>query len=256
VKLEGKVAVITGGAGGIGMEIARRFAAEGARVAIADIDGAKAAAAAAELKGAGLAIAMDVTDEAQVNAGFSGIVKAWGGVDILVSNAGSYFLHFMDRMPFAEWRKMLSTHLDGAFLTTRACLQHMYGAKRGGTIIYMGSVYSKEASSGTAAYVTSKHGLAGLCKVVAREGARHNVRSYIICPGFVRTPAIESQFPVIARSFGISEDRVAKDVLLRSTVDGEFTTTAEVADVALFFATFESNALTGQSLYVSHGATM
>ena len=155
--------------------------------------------------------------------------------------------------PFADWKKLLAVHLDGAFLTTRASLRHMYRQARGGSVIYMGSVHSKEASVLKAPYVTAKHGLEGLAKVVAKEGAEHKVRSNVICPGFVRTPLMEKQIPEQAKTLGISEQDVIKKVMLKDTVDGEFTTLADVAAAALFFASFESNALTGQSIVVSHG---
>ena len=104
-----------------------------------------------------------------------------------------------------------------------------------------------------APYVTAKHGLIGLAKVVAKEGAAHKVRANVICPGFVRTPLVEKQIPEQARTLGISEDDVVKKVMLKDTVDGEFTTVEDVAEAAVFFAGFGSNALTGQSLVVSHG---
>ena len=129
----------------------------------------------------------------------------------------------------------------------------MYGSGRGGSIIYMGSVHSKEASVLKAPYVTAKHGLIGLAKGVAKEGAKYGVRANVICPGFVRTPLVEKQIPQQAKTLGISEQDVVKKVMLKDTVDGEFTTVADVAEVALLFASFPSNALTGQSLVVSHG---
>ena len=156
-------------------------------------------------------------------------------------------------MELAAWRRMLTVHLDGAFLTTRACLKRMYAAGRGGAIVYIGSVHSKEASVLKAPYVTAKHGLLGLCRVVAKEGAAHGVRANVLCPGFVRTPLVERQIPEQARDLGISEEEVVRNVMLRNTVDGEFTTLADVAEVAVLFGAFESNALTGQSLVVSHG---
>ncbi len=117
----------------------------------------------------------------------------------------------------------------------------------------MGSVRSKEASLLKAPYVTAKHGLIGLAKTVAKEGAKHGVRANVICPGFVRTPLVEKQIPEQARTLGITEEQVIKNVMLKETVDGEFTTTDDVARVALLFAAFPTNALTGQSLVVSHG---
>ena len=203
--------------------------------------------------GTAIGVAMDVTDEKAVNDGVEAAVAAFGGVDILISNAGIQIVHPLEDFTYADWKKMLAIHVDGAFLTTRACLPHMYKSGRGGSVIYMGSVHSKEASMLKAPYVTAKHGLIGLAKVVAKEGAAHGVRANVICPGFVRTPLVEKQIPEQAKELGISEDDVIKNVMLKETVDGEFTTVDDVAEVALLFASFPSNALTGQSLVVSHG---
>jgi len=256
MKLKDKVAIVTGAASGIGKEIALTYAREGARVAIADLNKDAADAAANEIRAGGgqaMGVAMDVTDENGVNDGVASVVKAFGGVDILVSNAGIQIVHPLEDFSYADWKKMLAIHVDGAFLTTRACLPHMYKSGRGGSVIYMGSVHSKEASLLKAPYVTAKHGLIGLAKVVAKEGAAHGVRANVICPGFVRTPLVEKQIPEQARELGMSEEDVIKKVMLKETVDGEFTTVQDVAEVALLFASFPSNALTGQSLVVSHG---
>jgi 3-hydroxybutyrate dehydrogenase len=251
-----KVAIVTGAASGIGLEIARAYAREGAKIAIADLKQDAAEAAATEITSAGgqaIAVAMDVTNEAQVDAGVEATVKALGGVDVLVSNAGIQIISPVQDLSLSDWRKMLAIHLDGAFLTTRACLRHMYKSGKGGSIIYMGSVHSKEASPLKAPYVTAKHGLIGLCKTVAKEGAKYNVRANVICPGFVRTPLVDKQIPEQAKELGISEADVIKKVMLKETVDGEFTTTADVAECAVLFGSFATNALTGQSIVVSHG---
>jgi 3-hydroxybutyrate dehydrogenase len=124
---------------------------------------------------------------------------------------------------------------------------------RGGSIIYMGSVHSKEASVLKAPYVTAKHGVMGLAKVVAKEGAVHGVRANVICPGFVRTRLVDKQIPEQAKKLGISEEDVIRNVMLKETVNGEFTTVEDVAQTTLFLAAFRSNALTGQSIVVSHG---
>ncbi|HTP48283.1 MAG TPA: 3-hydroxybutyrate dehydrogenase [Casimicrobiaceae bacterium] len=256
MKLKNKSAIITGAASGIGKDIAHVFAGEGAKVAIADLNIDAANAAASEIRGAGgqaMGVAMDVTNEQAVNDGVAAVVKAFGGVDVLVSNAGIQIVHPLEEFSYAEWKKLMAIHVDGAFLTTRACIPHMYKSGRGGSIIYMGSVHSKEASMLKAPYVTAKHGLIGLAKVVAKEGAAHGVRANVICPGFVRTPLVEKQIPEQAKELGISEQEVIKNVMLKETVDGEFTTVDDVAQVALFFAAFPTNALTGQSLVVSHG---
>jgi 3-hydroxybutyrate dehydrogenase len=254
--LEGKSAIVTGAASGIGREIASTYARAGAKVAIADLNPDAANATAAQIReqgGQALGVAMDVANEDAVNAGVAAVVSQWGTVDILVSNAGIQIVHPIEEFSYAEWKKMLAIHLDGAFLTTRACLKNMYQGDRGGSIIYIGSVHSKEASLLKAAYVTAKHGLVGLTRVVAKEGAKHNVRANLIAPGFVRTPLVEKQIPDQAQQLGISEAEVIRNVMLKETVDGKFTTVQDVAEVALVFAAFPSNALTGQSLIVSHG---
>jgi len=258
MRLKDKVAIVTGAASGIGKEIARAYAREGARVVIADLNQTAADAIAAELGGPlkALAVAMDVTNEQQVEEGVARTIEQFGKVDVLVSNAGIQIVAPLDEFEFASWKKLLAIHLDGAFLTTRAVLQRMYKQGTGGSIIYMGSVHSKEASVLKAPYVTAKHGLIGLAKVVAKEGAKHGVRANVICPGFVRTPLVDKQIPEQAKELGISEADVIKKVMLKDTVDGEFTTLADVAETAVFFAAFESNALTGQSLVVSHGWSM
>ena len=256
MKLKDKVAVVTGAASGLGKAIAMRYAKEGARVVIADLDKRQADAVASQIEGVqgrAIGVAMDVTSEEAVDRGVAATVAAFGSVDILVSNAGIQIVHPVEEFSFAEWKKMLAIHLDGAFLTTKACLPHMYRHGRGGTILYMGSVHSHLASPLKAPYVTAKHGLMGLARTVAKEGAKHGVRANVICPGFVRTPLVDKQIPEQAREFGITEEDVIKKIMLKDTVDGEFTTIEDIAEVALFFAAFPTNALTGQSLVASHG---
>ncbi len=255
-RLEGKVAFITGSASGIGKEIALEFAREGAKIVIADLNHQGAIATEIEIKNSGgnaMSIPVDVTEEIQVESAIQTAIKAFGNIDILISNAGIQIVHPIQEFGFVEWKKILAIHLDGAFLTTRACMKQMIASKKGGSIIYMGSVHSKEASMLKAPYVTAKHGLIGLARTVAKEGAKHNIRANVICPGFVHTPLVEKQIPEQARVLGISQEAVIKNVMLKETVDGEFTTTADIAQIALMFASFPSNALTGQSLVVSHG---
>jgi 3-hydroxybutyrate dehydrogenase len=202
--------------------------------------------------GKAIGIAMDVTSEKAVNAGVASVVEHWGGVDVLVSNAGIQIVYKIESFPFEDWKRMLSIHLDGAFLTTKACIPHMYKQGRG-AIIYMGSVHSKEASPLKSAYVTAKHGLLGLARVVSKEGGEHGVRANVICPGFVKTPLVDKQIPEQAKELNISEKEVVERIMLGGTVDKQFTTAEDVAEVALLFAAFPTNALTGQSLVVSHG---
>jgi 3-hydroxybutyrate dehydrogenase len=235
--LKNRVAIITGAASGIGKEIALRLAIEGGIPVIADLDLKAAQSTAAEIRATGadaFAVAMNVIDEAQVEKGVADTVAKYGRVDILVSNAGIQIVHPFVDFPFADWKRLIAIHLDGAFLTTRACLKHMYAANYG-RVIYMGSVHSVEASKLKAPYVTAKHGLIGLSRVLAKEGAEHNVTANVVCPGFVRTPLVEKQIPEQARELGITEAEVVKNVMLKDTVDGEFTTTDDVAAAVLFF---------------------
>src|SRR5262249_21162843 len=185
------------------------------------------------------------------------VIKAFDTLDVLVSNAGIQIVAPVVDFDFAKWKRMIAIHLDGAFLTTRAALRQM-DKQDSGSIIYMGSVHSKEASKlkapyVSAPYVSAKHALLGLAQVVAKEGAEHNVRANVICPGFVRTPLVDKQIPEQAKELGISEQEVIDNVMLKDTVDHKFTTVEDVAEAALFFASFQSNALTGQSIVVSHG---
>ena len=258
MRLDGKVAIITGAASGIGKEIAIIFARDGAKIAIADLDQKAADATARVIDPSGkraIGVAMDVSNEEQVDVGTAKVIKAFGALDVLVSNAGIQIVAPVVEFEFSKWKRLLSIHLDGAFLTTRAALRQMYKQKSG-SIIYMGSVHSKEASVLKAPYVTAKHGLIGLAKVVAKEGAAYGVSANVICLGFVRTPLVDKQIPEQAKQLGISERDVVKNVMLKETVDGEFTTVADVAETAIFLASFGSNALTGQSIVVSHGWCM
>lgn len=256
LSLKGKTALVTGAASGIGKRIAEVFADAGANVVIADLKLEQAQATADAIANKGvrtLAVAMDVTDEAAVDAGFELVNKQLGAIDVLVSNAGIQIVAPLQEFRFSDWKKLIAVHLDGGFLTARAAMRQMIASKRGGSIVFMGSVHSKEASKLKSPYVAAKHGLEGLAKVIAKEGAAYNIRSNVICPGFVRTPLVEKQIPEQAQELGISEADVVKTVMLKDTVDGEFTTVDDVAQAALTFAAWPSNALTGQSLVVSHG---
>ncbi|WP_277189051.1 3-hydroxybutyrate dehydrogenase [Caballeronia sp. BR00000012568055] len=254
--LKDKVALVTGAASGIGEQTARKLAEQGAAVVIADLNMQNAQAVASDIVAKGgkaIAVSMDVTSENDVNAGIEETVAKLGAIDVLVSNAGIQIVKPVEEFSLDEWKRMLAIHLDGAFLTTKAALKHMYQSGRGGSIIYMGSVHSHEGSKLKAPYVTAKHGLLGLAKVVAKEGAAHKVRANVVCPGFVRTPLVEKQIPEQAKALGMSEADVVKNVMLKDTVDGEFTTVDDIANVVAFLAGFETNALTGQSIVASHG---
>ncbi|WP_166253087.1 3-hydroxybutyrate dehydrogenase [Marinobacter salicampi] len=255
MRLNNRIALITGAGRGIGRAIAEHYAREGARVAVADLDTAGAQDVVEAIRASGgtaMALTMDVTNEKAVADGVSAIVREWGGLDIALANAGVQHIDPIHKLAYEDWFRVIDVHLNGAFLVTRAALNQMY-KNGGGTMLFMGSVHSMEASPLKAPYVSAKHGILGLCRAVAKEGAEYGVRSNIICPGFVRTPLVEKQIPEQARELGISEEAVIRDVMLRHTVDGEFTTLEDVSELAVHLAAFPSAALTGQSIVVSHG---
>jgi len=259
MSVQNKVALITGAASGIGRECALTLARQGAAVVLADLNPAASELVVAEIIKAGgraISVVMDVTDEDTVNAGVNRAVTEFGSIDILVSNAGIQIIHPIEDFPYADWKKIMAIHVDGAFLTTKAAIKHMYDSGRGGSIIYMGSVHSHQASKLKSAYITAKHGLLGLARAIAKEGGPRGVRTNVVCPGFVRTPLVDKQIPEQAAVFNMSEEDVIKKVFLSETVDGEFTTTADIANTVAFLAGFETNALTGQSIVVSHGWSM
>ncbi len=255
--LKNKVALITGAGSGLGKRIALRYAREGAKVVISDLSPEAVIRTVEEIRALGgeaFGVTMDVSNESEVNDGVKSVADHFGTIDILISNAGIQIVRPVEEFTLTEWKKMLAVHLDGAFLTTRACIKYMYAQKRG-CIIYMGSAHAKTASKLKAPYVTAKHGLLGLCRVVAKEGASQGVRANMICPGYVRTPLVDKQIPQQAEELGITEDDVIS-MMLAETVDGKFTTEKDIADVAVFLGNFDTNALTGQSLLVSHGWMM
>jgi len=197
-----------------------------------------------------------ITSEDDVKSLVKFTVDTYGGLDVIVSNAGFQHIEPVQEVSFQEWKKMLSVHLDGSFLCTKYAMQEMMKNNKGGSIIYMGSVHSKVASVLKAPYVTAKHGLLGLARAVAKEGAQYNIRTNVICPGFVLTGLVKKQIPEQAARLKITEAEVVKSVMLKDTVDGEFTSLEDIAEIATVFASHPTNALTGQSLIVSHGWCM
>lgn len=253
--MKGKAALVTGSASGLGKACAKKLAENGASVVIADVNFEGACAVAEEIKAAGgqaIAVNMDVTSEESVEAGVKACIDEFGGIDILVSNAGIQIVHNFEDFPFEEWKKMMAIHADGAFLTSRAAYRYMKESGKGGKIIFMGSAHSHVGSKLKSPYCFAKHGLLGLCRVLAKEGADYGIHTYTVCPGFVKTPLVEKQIPEQSAALGISEEEVIKNIMLKDTVDGIFTTTEDIAN-AVYFLSNDSGAMTGQSIVLSHG---
>jgi len=255
--VKNKVAFITGAASGIGLGIATKFAQYGAKVVIADLNLDNAQKVATELKNQykvdTLAVAVDVSSEEQVNAAVAAAVTAFGGVDCLINNAGIQIISPINEFEFSQWKKVIDIHLHGTFLGTKAVMNDMIRRGVGGNIVTIGSVHSFEASKNKAAYVAAKHAQLGLMRALSKEGAQYGICANLVGPGFVKTPLVEKQIPEQAKTLGISEEEVVKKIMLGETVDGEFTTTDDIANVVIFLCAMSTNALTGQSIIASHG---
>lgn len=253
-----KSALITGAASGIGKACAQRMAKEGYGVVVADVNMDAAEALVEELRAEGLsaiAVRMDVSNEQDVESGFDLMMETYNSCDLVMSNAGVQIVHPFEDYPFSDWKKMMAIHADGAFLVSRAAFRRMKTSGKGGRIVFTGSVQSFVGSKLKEPYNFVKHGVAGLAKAIAQEGADYGIYTYTICPSFIKTPLVEKQIPEQAVSLGISEDEVVHNIMLRDTVDGVFTTVEDVADMLAFLAN-DRGALTGQSLRLTHGWAM
>lgn len=251
-------ALITGAASGIGKACAIRMAKEGYGVVVADVNLPAAEALADELTAQGLsaiAVRMDVASEEEVEAGFDKMVETYGSCDLVMSNAGVQIVHPFDEYPFEDWKKMMAIHADGAFLVSRAAFRRMKNSGKGGRIVFTGSVQSFVGTQTKEPYNFAKHGVAGLAKSIAQEGAEHGIYTYTICPSYIKTPLVEKQIPELARDLNLTEEDVVKTIMLKNTVDGVFTTVEDVANTLAFLAN-DKGALTGQSLRLTHGWAM
>ena len=253
-----KTVLITGAASGSGKACAERMSREGDCVAAADLNLEGAEAVAEELTASGgraIAVRMDVSSEQEVEAGFDRMMEEFGACDLVMSNAGVQIVHPYESYPFEDWRKMMAIHADGAFLVSRAAYRRMKESGKGGRIVFTGSVQSFVGSKLKEPYNFAKHGVAGLAKAIAREGAEYGIYTYTICPSYIKTPLVEKQIPEQARDLGISEEEVVRNIMLRDTVDGVFTTVEDVANTLVFLAN-DQGALTGQSIRLTHGWAM
>lgn len=242
--LKGKTALVTGAARGIGLAIGRRFADHGARVVIADMDTDEAVKAAAALPLAGEGRRCDVTNESDVSALVSGVIEDFGRLDILVNNAGITRDAMLHHMSLSDFRSVVDVHLQGAWLCTRAALQHMRAREGGGAIVNISSISGKIGNLGQANYAAAKAGLVALTKTTAREGARFAVRANAIQPGLIRTA-------MTATMQADMWDAKMEEIPLGRAGEPE-----EVADVALFLASPLSSYVTGAVVEATGGRHM
>jgi 3-hydroxybutyrate dehydrogenase len=255
--LQDRVALVTGAGSGIGREIAEQLAREGARVTLADLDGAAAARAAAALSAQGLAargVACDVTSEAQFASAISGTLAEGGRLDILVNNAGLQHVALIEEFPTEKFELLIRVMLVGAFVG----IKHAFPAmkkQRSGRIINIASVNGLVGFAGKAGYNSAKHGLIGLTKVAALEGAAHGITVNALCPGYVDTPLVRNQFADLARTRNVPLERVLEEVLYPLVPMRRLLSTREVADYAVFLASDRAAAITGSAVVIDGGYT-
>ena len=251
--IEGKVAIVTGAASGIGLAVARDFAKQGIRVTLSDIDVAGGQAAAAELPGARFQAA-DMTKSADIERLVADTIAAEGQVDILVNNAGIQYVAPITEFPEAKWRQIIDLMLTAPFLLTKAVLPEMY-SRKWGRIINIASVHALRASAFKSAYVSAKHGLLGLTRVTALEGAEHGVTCNAICPSYVRTPLVVKQIADQARVHGIPESEVVEKIMVAEAPIHRLLEPEEVAQLVTYLCTDAASGITGSAQSIDCGWT-
>ena len=241
--LTGRRALVTGGGSGIGAAVARRLGTAGAHVIVADVDGDRAAAVAAECGGEPWRV--DLSDTAA-------LASVELDVDILVNNAGIQHVARLEEFPPDRFAFMLRLMLEAPFLLVRAALPGMY-ARSWGRVVNVSSAHGLRASPFKSAYVSVKHGLEGLSKVTALEGAAHGVTSNCVNPGYVRTPLVEAQVADQAKVHGLPEDRVVSEILLANEAIKRLIEPGEVAEAVAFLASPAAQSVTGTNLVIDGG---
>ncbi len=251
--LEGKVALVTGAASGIGLAIARDFAHQGMRVTCSDIDVEQGQAVTAELPGARFQKA-DMTNGEDLQQLVTQTIAAEGQIDILVNNAGIQYVAPITEFPEAKWRQILEIMLTAPFLLTKAVLPSMY--ERGwGRVINIASVHALRASAYKSAYVTAKHGLLGLTRVTALEAAEHGVTCNAICPSYVRTALVEKQIADQARVHGIPESEVVEKIMVAEAPIHRLLEPEEVAHLVTYLCSDAASGITGSAQMIDCGWT-
>jgi 3-hydroxybutyrate dehydrogenase len=249
---DARVAIVTGGAGGIGRAVAERLAVDGCRVAVVDLNGAQADVVAAATDG--LSIQADLSRREECRRVVDETVAHWGRADILVNNAG--FQHIAPIADFPEdvWEKLLAVLLTAPFLLTKYVWPHM-AAQSWGRVVNISSIHGKVASPFKAGYVSAKHGLIGLTRTAALEGGRQGITVNAVCPAFVRTPLVENQIDDLARTRGISADEVVAQVMLEPAAIKRLIEPDEVAGLVAYLCSDAAAAVTGAAWDIDLGWT-
>jgi 3-hydroxybutyrate dehydrogenase len=255
--IKGKTALVTGSTSGIGKAIADRLAQEGCNVVLngfGDADEIKALQGEME-KEHGVQIGYsgaDLTNPDAIEEMMAYVTADFGGTDILVNNAGTQFVSPLEEFPVAKWDLIMALNLSAAFHTTRMAIGPMK-EKGWGRIINTGSAHAKVASPFKSAYVAAKHGLSGLTKVTALEGAEHGVRCNLVCPGYVHTPLVDGQIDDTAKARGMTRDEVVKNVLLAAQPTKEFVTAEQIGGFVAFLCSPDADQINGADLSMDGG---
>lgn len=255
--MSGKRVLITGAAKGIGFEVARAFLEEGARVAILDLDQEALKEALDRLGGEGtdrMGLACDVTDEPALQAAVDQVVHQFGGLDVLINNAGLQHVAPLEDFPSDKFRKLLDIMLVAPFLTIKQVFPVMK-KQQGGRIINLASINGLVGFSGKAGYNSAKHGIIGLTKVAALEGAPHGITVNALCPGYVDTAMVRGQLNDLARTRGVPLEKVLEEVIYPLVPQRRLLEPREIADYCLFLASGRGRGITGQAVVIDGGYT-
>ena len=256
--MNNKVVFITGAAGGIGFEIAKQFAKDGAMVVISDLDAKKlenAESALLNLNLKVLGIGVDVTNEDQIKTALNETYKRYGRIDILINNAGLQYVSPIEDFPTDKFELLIKVMLVASFITTKHIFPIMKKQKFG-RIINMASINGLIGFAGKAAYNSAKHGIIGLTKVTALEGAEYNITANALCPGYVDTDLVQNQLSALAKTRNISIDRVLNEVIYPLVPQKRLLTVDEVANYVLFLCSEKALGVTGQAVVIDGGYTV
>ncbi|KGX91311.1 3-hydroxybutyrate dehydrogenase [Pontibacillus halophilus JSM 076056 = DSM 19796] len=255
--VENRVALVTGSASGIGLDIAQKYADEGAKVVITDLNEEKTKEVAASLREKGhdaIGLKCDVSNEEDVKAAIDQTIEHYGRLDILVNNAGLQHVANLEEFPTEKYQQMINIMLVGPFMATKYAIPHMRN-QGFGRIINMASINGLIGFSGKAAYNSAKHGVIGLTKVSALETADQGITVNALCPGYVDTPLVQGQLEDIATTRGITKDQVFEEVIFPLVPQKRLIQTEEIADYALFLSSDKAKGVTGQAVVLDGGYT-
>jgi 3-hydroxybutyrate dehydrogenase len=255
--VQDKVVFITGAASGIGLEIAREFAREGAKVAISDLDMQAAVDAASELNAEGynaIGLGCNVTEEEQLKAALDKTVETFGRLDVLINNAGLQYVSPIEEFPTEKFELLVKVMQVAPFMATKHVFPIM--KKQGfGRIINMASINGLVGFAGKAAYNSAKHGVIGFTKVAALEGAPHGITVNALCPGYVDTPLVRNQLNDLAKTRNVPLEKVLEEVIYPLVPQRKLLSVKEIADYALFIASDKAGSVTGQAVVIDGGYT-